>query len=76
MVPGTKLREFRKERKVSQEELAVALGRTNACHVSRMEGRELTDLQYAEAVAAVLKVVDQNAAAATPAADALKAVSA
>lgn len=62
MTPGTILRDYRKARRVKQVELAVELGHTNACHVSRMESRTLTDLEFTEAIAAVERVLHRNGA--------------
>ena len=66
MIQGSRLREYRKARKVGQEELAVELGRRFASTVCRMERRELTDLEFAEAIAAIERIGDRRQRAASP----------
>ena len=66
MVSGTKLKDYRKQRRVSQQELAEQLGRGFARHVSRLEKRELKDVEYAEAIAAIERILARRQSAATP----------
>lgn len=66
MVAGTKLKQYRNARKVGQTELAVELKKANASYVCRMERRELTNLQFAEAVAAIERIFDRRMSAANP----------
>lgn len=61
MIPGTKLRDYRKPRKVSQAELAAALGYADRSHVCRLEKRtSLTPAEFTEAVAAVERVLAER----------------
>jgi transcriptional regulator with XRE-family HTH domain len=66
MAPGHSLRSYRKQRKVTQEELASELGLPHKSAVCRMERRELTPLQYTEAVAAVERIVARRLSEAVP----------
>lgn len=61
MVCGTKLRDYRKQRTVSSTELAVELGKAHTSHVTRLESRDLTPREFAEAVAAIERIVERRA---------------
>lgn len=66
MVNGSSIRQYRRSRRVGQVELAAELGHDHASYVSRLERRRVTSLEYAEAVAAVERVVARRDDAATP----------
>lgn len=61
MVSGAKLKEYRKQRKVSSTELAAELKKGHTSYVTRLEGRNLTPLEFAEAVAAIERLVERRA---------------
>jgi len=61
MVQGSKLREYRRQRQVSSTELAVELGKAHTSHVTRLESRNLTPREFAEAVAAIERIVERHA---------------
>jgi len=61
MVSGNKLRDYRKQRKVSSTELAVELGKAHTSHVTRLEGRDLSPREFAESVAAIERIVERRA---------------
>lgn len=75
MAPGSSLRHYRKERKVTQQELAEELGRPDKSYICRLERRDLTPAQYATAIAAVEKIVERRQKQATPVEVALAEVS-
>jgi len=72
MVQGTKLKEYRRQRKVGQTELSVELGKSAAYHVCRLERRDLSDREFAEAIAAIERITERRTKAETPVQDALK----
>ena len=61
MVSGNKLRDYRKQRKVSSTELAVELGKAHTSHVTRLEGRDLSPREFAESVAAIERIIERRA---------------
>lgn len=61
MVSGSRLREYRRQRRVSSTELAVELGKAHTSHVTRLEGRDLTPREFAESVAAIERLVERRA---------------
>lgn len=65
---GTLLKAYRKQRRVSLTELSQALGKNHPSHAKRMEARELTAVEFTEAVAAVEKIVAARQASTDPAA--------
>ena len=69
MIYGTKLRDYRKPRKVSQAELAAALGYADRSSVCRMERGLLTEDEYAKAVDAVDRIFAAAYASLHPATD-------
>ena len=60
MVQGCRLREYRKQRRVSSTELAAELGKAHTSHVTRLENRDLTPLEFAESVAAIERLVERR----------------
>lgn len=64
MVQGSKLKEYRRARKVGQTELSAELGKKGAYHICRLERRDLSDLDFTRAIAAVEAIVDRRQRAA------------
>ena len=60
MVSGSKLRDYRKQRRVSSTEVAVELGKAHTSHVTRLEGRNLSPREFAESVAAIERIVERH----------------
>lgn len=61
MISGSKLKEYRTQRKVSSTELAVELGKAHTSHVTRLESRDLTPREFAESVAAIERLLERRA---------------
>lgn len=61
MVSGSRLKDYRKQRRVSSTELAVELGKAHTSHVTRLESRHLTPREFAESVAAIERIMERRA---------------
>lgn len=57
MVSGSRLKDYRKQCRVSSTELAVELGKAHTSHVTRLESRDLTPLEFAESVTAIERII-------------------
>ena len=64
---GPTLKRYRKQRGVTQQELADEMGRRFASYVCRVEAREtLTRVEFADAVAAIERVAERKLTAVDP----------
>lgn len=54
---GKALRTYRRAQRVTQQQLSEALGYSHASHIHRRELRGMTRVEYAEAIAAIERIV-------------------
>jgi transcriptional regulator with XRE-family HTH domain len=66
MIDGAKLKQYRTQMGVSQADLASELGKAAASHVCRLEQRDLSRVEFADAVAAIERISERRRTSVDP----------